>query len=111
MYKTFEPDSLSDRRNATLPYRATRWASFADYVGNRRYDFGRGTSAAWLFIAFARGDAQFANPASWRELEQYLTSVDADPSLVKGARSVWRSYVACRSRARHAFRSERGIGR
>ena len=80
--------------------RAAEPASFRHYVRNRRYDFGRGTEAAWQFIAFARGDVDFPNPGSWREMEDYLRRIGSDEALVKAARSVWRSYIASRSRAR-----------
>ncbi len=76
--------------------------SFTDYVKTRRYDFGRGTRAAWQFIAFARGDAAFPEPGGWRDIEDYLRRLGSDEYLIQGARSVWRSYTARRSRARKA---------
>ena len=66
----------------------------------RRYDYGRGSPAAWAFIACARGDRNFPDAASWRELEQYLVRVGAATELIVGAKSVWRSFTALRSRLR-----------
>jgi len=75
-------------------------ASFRDYVDARKYDFGRGSAAAWSFIAVARGDRSLPDVKSWRELEAYLRSVGSPDDRVAAARSVWRSFTAHRSRAR-----------
>ena len=76
-----------------------RPAGFRDYVHRRRYDFGRGSAAAWSFIALARGDRGLPDAKSWRELEAYLKGAGAPEAQLAAARSVWRSFTAHRSRA------------
>lgn len=72
--------------------------SFRAYVMVRKYDFGRGSSAAWRFIAFARGAADFPDAASWRELEAYLERAGRTGEYIGPARTVWNSFTAFRSR-------------
>lgn len=102
MYKQFDQGGGSCRPPGSSPYRPLVWASFSAYVEHRRYDYGRGTPEAWRFIAFARGTEGFPDPTCWRDLQVYLESIDADASLVKAAKSVWKSYTAGRSRADQA---------
>ena len=75
-------------------------AGFRDYVDARKYDFGRGSAAAWSFIAHARGDSGLPDAKSWRELESYLRQSGSPDDRVAAARSVWRSFTAHRSRVR-----------
>ena len=75
-------------------------AGFRQYVDARKYDFGRGSAAAWKFIAAARGDGGLPDARSWRELETYLRSVGSPDEQLAAARSVWRSFTAHRSRVR-----------
>jgi hypothetical protein len=76
--------------------------TFRDYVMTRKYDFGRGSRDAWRFIAFARGDRDFPDPASWRELEAYVRRSGLADEFAGPARAVWRSFIAHRSRIRRA---------
>ena len=80
--------------------------SFRDYVDGRRYDFGRGRAASWAFIAHARGDAAFPDVRSWAELRRHLEDAKAEPELVRGAQSVWRSFIAYRSVRRRGIRAD-----
>ena len=74
--------------------------SFREYLEARRYDYGRGSAAAWAFIAFARGDRELPDVRAWRELNEYLVDVAARLELIDGARTAWRSFNAHRSHAR-----------
>ena len=74
--------------------------SFRDYVLGRKYDFGRGSTASWAFIAFARGDPDFPDIASASELYSYLGGAGASEAMAAAARTVWGSYTALRSRNR-----------
>jgi hypothetical protein len=80
-----------------LPSRPATPTSFRAYVETRKYDFGRGRAASWAFIAFARGDPAFPDIRSWPELRGYLERGPAEPELIEGAQSVWRSFTAYRS--------------
>ena len=81
---------------------APSWpVSFRDYVLGRKYDFGRGSTASWAFIAFARGDPNFPDIASSSELKDYLRRVGASRrQRAAAAKTVWGSYTALRSRNR-----------
>ena len=83
-------------------YLSPQHGSFRHYVETRKYDFGRGTRAAWAFIAAARGDPHFPDARSWRELRRYLEASGANDAKLAAARAVWSSYGAWRSRARRS---------
>lgn len=71
--------------------------SFRDYLLARKYDFGRGSEAAWRFIALARGDSGLPDIGDRRELEKYLARNDFSGEIRAGAHSAWRSFTAYRS--------------
>ena len=75
---------------------------FRAYIATRKYDYGRGSAAAWRFISQARGDPAFPEIESWPELAAYLHSNGASGEIVLGARSAWRSFIARRSHARRS---------
>ena len=84
-----------------MSMQAPSWpVSFRDYVLGRKYDYGRGSTASWAFIAFARGDPKFPDIASSAELKDYLRRVDAHETAGAAAKTVWGSYTALRSRNR-----------
>ena len=76
---------------------------FRAYVATRKYDYGRGSAAAWRFISQARGDPTFPEIESWPELMAYLQSTGAGGDIVLGARSAWRSFIARRSLERRSL--------
>lgn len=82
--------------------------SFRDYVLTRKYDFGRGSDAAWRFIALARGDRALPDIADRQELDAYLARTGLMGEMRVGAYSTWRSYTAYRSRMRGAARGGDG---
>jgi hypothetical protein len=65
--------------------------SFLNYIHTRRYNFGRGAESSWAFIAAARGDPDFPDTGSWRELRDYLLSAGMD-EMLDPASVVWRTY-------------------
>ncbi|HLL32185.1 MAG TPA: hypothetical protein VK403_14440 [Allosphingosinicella sp.] len=65
--------------------------SFLNYIHTRRYNFGRGAESSWAFIAAARGDPDFPDTRSWRELRDYLVESDMD-DMLDAASVVWRTY-------------------
>lgn len=73
--------------------------SFRHYVLTRKYGFGRGSRASWAFIAEARGDPDFPDPASWPELRAYLQMRGTPEHMIRAARTVWGSYQSRRDRA------------
>lgn len=80
---------------------APSWpVSFRDYVLGRKYGYGRGSTASWAFIAFARGDPKFPEIASSAELKDYVGRVGAGQGMAAAAKTVWGSYTAIRSRNR-----------
>ena len=65
--------------------------SFLNYIHTRRYNFGRGAESSWTFIAAARGDPDFPDTRSWRELRHYLVEAGMD-DMLNAAGVVWRTY-------------------
>ena len=65
--------------------------SFLNYINTRRYNFGRGAESSWAFIAAARGDPDFPDTRSWRELRDYLIDAGMD-DMLDSASVVWRTY-------------------
>ena len=65
--------------------------SFLNYIHTRRYNFGRGAESSWAFIAAARGDPEFPDTRSWRELRDYLVEAGMD-DMLDPAGVVWRTY-------------------
>ena len=65
--------------------------SFLNYIHTRRYNFGRGAESSWAFIAAARGDPDFPDASSWRELRDYLVAAGMD-DILDSASVVWRTY-------------------
>ena len=98
------PDTFAPRvaRPWPSPAQAPR-QGFRAYVATRKYDYGRGSAAAWRFISQARGDPAFPEIESWAELRAYLQSSGASGEIVLGARSAWRSFVARRSLERRSL--------
>jgi hypothetical protein len=76
--------------------------SFRDYVFNRPYGSGRGHRDSWTFIIQARGDPDFPDVRSWRELHGYLLAARAPAEMVKAARTVWNSFSCQRDRRRRS---------
>lgn len=72
--------------------------TFHDYVLNRRYDFGRGSSESWNFIAHARGDPSLLDVNSWRELRVCLEQRNLAANMVRAGRAVWGNYLWYRNR-------------
>lgn len=56
--------------------------SFLNYIHTRRYNFGRGAESSWTFIAAARGDPNFPDTRSWRDLRDYLVAAGNRPGDV-----------------------------
>ncbi|WP_129794292.1 hypothetical protein [Sphingosinicella sp. CPCC 101087] len=100
MHSLLDRNLACGARTDTLLRPARAGASFREYVDARKYDFGRGSAAAWNFIALARGDRNLPDARSWRELEAYLQTAGLPEAQVAAARSVWRSFTAYRSRVR-----------
>jgi hypothetical protein len=100
MHSLLDPLVAGGAPTDTLPRPGGPCASFREYVDGRKYDFGRGSAAAWNFIALARGDRHLPDARSWRELEAYLEAAGLPDAQVAAARSVWRSFTAYRSRVR-----------
>ena len=65
--------------------------SFLNYIHTRRDNFGRGAESSWAFIAAARGDPDFPDTRSWRELRDYLVEAGMD-DMLDSAGVVWRTY-------------------
>ena len=65
--------------------------SFLNYIHTRRYNFGRGAETSWTFIAAARGDPNFPDTRSWRDLRDYLVAAGMD-DMLDSAGVVWRTY-------------------
>lgn len=85
--------------------------SFHAYVMARKYDFGRGGSETWRFIAFARGAVDFPDAANWAELQAYLERSGFADEFLSPARSAWSSFTAFRSRANRSPAAGADIGR
>jgi len=69
--------------------------SFKTYVQNRRLT----DSPAGDFVADAKADPTFPDPATWEELEGYLRRRGAIRDAITAGRAVWRGYQAARRRA------------
>ena len=74
--------------------------TFREYILGRRYNFGRGTDAAWEFLALAIGRDDLLDSGSLSQLEARLGADGAPGRLIQGARSAWRSYRHCEWRMR-----------
>lgn len=89
--------------------------TFRTYVCSRKYDYGRGTVEAWRFLSVAVGRVEYLAVDSMAELEGFLVRDDAGQDLVRGARSVWKSYMHWRWRQggqrQPAHRGEARAGR
>ena len=74
--------------------------SFGEYVRIRKYDYGRGSSASWAFIARLRGEPELPDIGSWRDLRDWIERGGVGEAGLAAGRTVWRSYVAFRSQQR-----------
>jgi hypothetical protein len=90
---------------------APREMSFRDYIRTRRYQFGRGSKAGWLFVARALGDANLPDATSWPELRAYLTQSWEDPAAVDAAQVVWNSYLSLLTKKRSAALGRNSVPR
>lgn len=95
-------ESLETARTSVPRAPAAPTLSFRDYVSIRKYDYGRGTPAAWALVARLRGEPDLPDIGSWRDLRAWIEQGGADEASLAAARTLWRSFVAFRSQRRRS---------